>query len=79
MSVASVKLDPRCFWHPRNEGTIFQRTKSMTALQDWLSFRPVDPTTIVDAVCRPLRAVLHAQEADARTEQKLLSPGVERC
>ena len=51
----------------------------MTALQDWLSFRPVDPTTIVDAVCGPLRAVLHAQEADAGTELKLISPGVERC
>lgn len=51
----------------------------MTALQDWLNFRPVDPTTIVDAVSRPLRAVLHAPEADARTELKLISPGVERC
>lgn len=51
----------------------------MTALQDWLSFRPVDPTTIVDAVCRPLRAVLHTQDADAKAELKLISPGVERC
>ncbi|MCW2516679.1 MAG: hypothetical protein JWR11_5721, partial [Mycobacterium sp.] len=27
----------------------------MTALQDWLSFRPVDQNTIMQMVCRPLR------------------------
>jgi hypothetical protein len=51
----------------------------MTALQDWLSFRPVDQNTIMDMVCRPLRAVLSTPEAPEYTELKLISPGVERC
>ena len=47
----------------------------MTALQDWLSFRPVDQSAISEMVCRPLRAVLgnptaaqaiRVQVADAR-------------
>ena len=38
----------------------------MTALQDWLSFRPVDQSAIIDMVFRPLRAVLSAPDADAR-------------
>ncbi|MBJ7341650.1 hypothetical protein [Mycolicibacterium sp.] len=51
----------------------------MTALQDWLSFRPVDQSTIIDMVCRPLRAVLSAPDVEERTELKLIDPGVERC
>ena len=52
----------------------------MTALQDWLSFRPVDQSAIVDMVCRPLRAVLGTPDAEeARPELKLITPGVERC
>jgi len=51
----------------------------MTALQDWLSFRPADPNSLVDVVFRPLRAVLSVTDSDARTESKLLTPGVERC
>jgi hypothetical protein len=51
----------------------------MTALQDWLSFRPVDQSTIRHMVCRPLRAVLNTPDADERAEFKLISPGVERC
>lgn len=52
----------------------------MTALQDWLSFRPVDQSAIVDMVFRPLRAVLGTQDAEAaRPELKLITPGVERC
>jgi hypothetical protein len=53
----------------------------MTALQDWLSFRPVDP--IMEMVCRPFRAALGtvdvADLADEGEELKLLTPGVERC
>ncbi len=51
----------------------------MTALQDWLSFRPADQSVIRDMVCRPLRAVLSSPEVEQRTELTLISPGVERC
>jgi hypothetical protein len=51
----------------------------MTALQDWLSFRPVDQGAIMDVVFRPLRAVLNTPNVEARAELKLISPGVERC
>jgi hypothetical protein len=50
----------------------------MTALQDWLSLRPVDQS-IMEMVCRPLRAVLNTAEAEERSEPKLIDPGVERC
>jgi hypothetical protein len=51
----------------------------MTALQDWLSFRPIDQNAIIDMVFRPLRAVLSTPDAEERPELKLISPGVERC
>jgi hypothetical protein len=51
----------------------------MTALQDWLSFRPVDQSTIIEMVCRPLRAVMSTPDVEERPELKLISPGVERC
>lgn len=52
----------------------------MTALQDWLSFRPIDQSAIREMVCRPLRAVLSTVDvAEDGEEPKLLRPGVERC
>lgn len=51
----------------------------MTALQDWLSFRPVDQSAIREMVCRPFRAVLSASEAPAHTEFRVMGPGIERC
>ncbi|MDX1890942.1 hypothetical protein [Mycolicibacterium sp. 050158] len=51
----------------------------MTALQDWLSFRPIDQSTIKELVCRPLRAVLSTSDVQDDAELKLISPGVERC
>jgi hypothetical protein len=60
-------------------GSHEQRTMSMTALQDWLSFRPVDQSAIKEMVCRPLRTVLSTPEADEIGELKLLQPGRERC
>lgn len=51
----------------------------MTALQDWLSFRPTDQNAIAHMVFRPLRAVLSSPDADERAEFKLITPGVERC
>ena len=51
----------------------------MTALQAWLSLRPVDHHTIRHIVCRPLRLILSTSDDQARGERKLISPGVERC
>lgn len=51
----------------------------MTALQDWLSLRPVDQSMVREMVCRPLRAVLSTPDAEERAGLKLMSPGVERC
>ena len=51
----------------------------MTALQDWLSFRPVDQNAIKELVCRPLRAVLSTPDSRARDEFKTMGAGVERC
>jgi hypothetical protein len=51
----------------------------MTALQDWLSFRPVDQSAIREMVCRPFRAVLSAPDAAERTEFRVMGPGIERC
>jgi hypothetical protein len=51
----------------------------VTALQDWLNFRPVDQGAIRELVCRPLRAVLSAPNPRERVEFKSMGPGVERC
>ena len=63
----------------------------MTALQDWLSFRPVEEQLrdgLREAVFRPLRAVLSVVEDfdDSRDPQTgvgdnvvWMRPGVERC
>ncbi|WP_319445014.1 MULTISPECIES: hypothetical protein [unclassified Mycobacterium] len=51
----------------------------MTALQDWLSFRPVDQSAIREFVFRPLRAVLSTQNPGERVEFTSMGPGVERC
>ena len=59
--------------------TIEEDDEQMTALQDWLSFRPVDHSAITQMVFRPLRAVLSTPDVEGRPELKLISPGVERC
>lgn len=77
-TVVHVKSESRS--RPPGPTAHRRRTRAMTALQDWLSFRPVDQGAIVDMVFRPLRAVLGTQDADeARPEVKLITPGVERC
>jgi hypothetical protein len=63
----------------RATGSHEQRTMTMTALQDWLSFRPVDQSAIKEMVFWPLRAVLSTPEAAESTELKVLQPGLERC
>ena len=50
----------------------------MTALQDWLSNRPVDPKTLKAFVCDALRN-LTAEEPAKAQEPQLLRRGVERC
>ncbi len=47
----------------------------MTALQDWLSFRPVDQSAIKEMVCRPLRAVLSTPDAAERTRAEGAAAG----
>jgi hypothetical protein len=57
-----------------------QRTTSMTALQDRLSFRQVDQNALRQLVCRSFRAVRAAFDVNEEGEElKLLTPGVERC
>jgi hypothetical protein len=50
----------------------------MTALQDWLSDRPMDPRTITtlirDAICG-----LSADEPQSISEPTLMGRGLERC
>jgi hypothetical protein len=59
----------------------------MTALQDWLTLKPVDQG-IRDMVCRPFRAVLATPATAGRRtgadlaaplEFTLQRPGIERC
>ncbi len=54
---------------------------SVTALQDWLSIRPVDPKglkALTDVVRGALRS-LTAEDSATDRELPLLRPGVERC
>lgn len=51
----------------------------MTALQDWLNIRPLDPRDHVKAFICALRGVSADDASDAGTEPVLIRPGVERC
>jgi hypothetical protein len=50
----------------------------VTALQDWLSIRPVDPKGLKTFICDALRG-LTAEEPAKVTEPQLIRPGIERC
>jgi hypothetical protein len=50
----------------------------VTALQDWLSIRPVDPRSLKAVICEALRS-LTADEPAKVQEPQLIRPGVERC
>ena len=50
----------------------------MTALQDWLSDRPIDPRSIKGLICDAIRG-LSAVEAESRPEPTLMGRGLERC
>ncbi|MCW2564747.1 MAG: hypothetical protein JWQ31_3307, partial [Mycobacterium sp.] len=49
----------------------------MTALQDWLSTRPVDPTGLKAFICDAFRS-LTAEEPATVQEPQLIRPGIER-
>jgi hypothetical protein len=53
-----------------------RRTTSMTALQDWLSDRPMDPRTITTLIRDAIRG-LSADEPE--TLPTLMGRGLERC
>lgn len=50
----------------------------MTALQDWLSSRPVDPEDLKAFICDALRG-LTVEEPTKVQELALIRPGIERC
>lgn len=51
----------------------------MTALQDWLSYRPLDPQTLKALICDTFRRQPAEEEAARPAEPALLRPGLERC
>ncbi len=53
----------------------------MTALQDWLTYRPMAPRTLKALICDTFRGqTAQAAEQDAGPAQPaLLRPGLERC
>jgi hypothetical protein len=50
----------------------------MTALQDWLNIRPMDPRSLKALICEAIRG-LTADEPGTVQHPPLLRPGVERC
>ncbi|WP_326546892.1 hypothetical protein QGN32_01310 [Mycolicibacterium sp. ND9-15] len=51
----------------------------MTALQDWLSHRPMDPRTLKALICDTLRPQPAVEETAPQAAPQLLRPGLERC
>jgi hypothetical protein len=51
----------------------------MTALQDWLNIRPIDPRHHVKAVICALRGLSTDDAADVVVDPPLMQRGVERC
>jgi hypothetical protein len=50
----------------------------MTALQDWLSIRPVDPSRLGCLIRDAIRG-LTSEEPESTTEPVLMGRGLERC
>ena len=50
----------------------------MTALQDWLSDRPIDPRNITAFIVDAIRG-LSGDEPEAPSEPTLMGRGLERC
>ncbi|WP_172798354.1 hypothetical protein [Mycobacterium sp. GA-1285] len=53
----------------------------MTALQDWLSYRPMHPRTLGALICDAFRGqpAQPAEEVAKPAQPALLRPGLERC
>jgi len=50
----------------------------MTAVQDWLSDRPMDPRTLKTLICDVIRRPT-AENRQSPAQPTLLRPGLERC
>ncbi|MEO3760449.1 hypothetical protein ABGB19_19470 [Mycobacterium sp. B14F4] len=50
----------------------------MTAVQDWLSNRPIDPRTLKTLICEVIRRPA-AEESAPPARPTVLRRGVERC
>jgi hypothetical protein len=50
----------------------------MTALQEWLSIRPVDPFGLKGLIRDAIRG-LNSDEPETPTEPPLMGRGIERC
>ena len=50
----------------------------MTAVQDWLSYRPMDPRTLKTLICDVIKRP-SGDEPVSPVEPALLRPGLERC
>ncbi|KUI33971.1 hypothetical protein AU197_04915 [Mycobacterium sp. IS-1590] len=73
---AEIALSPTiCALVSTNKG------RPMTALQDWLSYRPMHPRTLKALICDTFRAQPVDQQAVPvkPAEPQLLRPGLERC
>jgi hypothetical protein len=68
----------RAFTDELRAGEHEQRTTSMTALQDWLSNRPVDPRSLKALICEAIRG-LSTDEPEPLPEPTLMGRGLERC
>jgi hypothetical protein len=74
-------LKYRAFTDELRAGEHEQRTTSMTALQDWLSNRPVDPRNLKDLIVDTIRGITTDSEDDSAkdVEPVLMGRGLERC
>jgi hypothetical protein len=50
----------------------------MTALQDWLSYSPVDPRNVKALIVDAIRG-LTSEEPEKAAEPTLMGRGIERC
>jgi hypothetical protein len=68
----------RAFTDELRAGEHEQRTTSVTAVQDWLNIRPLDPRNLKALICDAL-GVDTEDGGEADTTPRLIQPGVERC
>jgi hypothetical protein len=68
----------RAFTDELRAGEHEQRKTSVTAMQDWLNIRPLDPRNLKTLICDAL-GVGEEDAADVIAEPRLIERGVERC